>query len=1014
MSRSSHSYSSLQDPRNLGVLEESKLIETILQLAVASIGAHNGWLYTFDETGEELICRVGIGKFESFVGQHGKLGEGISGLVVEQNKTITIDNYDTWSGNTTRFPRGVLGAAIGVPLRVLDKVIGMIGVGTTPGGQAFLPENATTLEHFASMACLALENAQLGAQMSLSEQRYRSLVESVDCVLWESKADGSDISFISQSIERLLGYPVQAWYDNPLFWREHLHAQDLDRALAESDHAAQKGQNYVSEYRMITSEGREVWIRDVVTQIYEVGQTHKQRGVMFDITQTKLHDERQLLESAMENAHDAIIISEVLESTLENLYGSRIVYANEAFLKLSGFESHEIIGKEPSFLNGPDTDPVQIGKLLEAISQNQPIALELVEYYKDKTPIWVEISVAPVKDEFGRVRNRISTRRDISNRKRAEQLETARNNALELLARGQPLELVLGAITEIVQAPFPGLRCAIVYWRKDAWNMSAPRMQPAFQNAFLNRVGSSAAARFESQFKQGRASWFNNLDDNLRPEDRRLMENNGIEAALGYPILTSSGVLMGAILAFRNTPGEPTMPELESLEIVSRLASVSIEQHDLSEQLSFQAHHDALTQLPNRPHFETELEKLLSILETSGKQVGLILLDLDGFKQVNDTLGHAAGDDLLRQVALRLTKGFAKLGMVARMSGDEFMLRIDDFLDPSELERLAESILETIRKPFLIANQEVFITASVGLSLFPHDATARDHLIRNADTAMYQVKRFGRNAIQRFTDSLNAQHLERVELETKLRGALERQEFEVFYQAQVDLLGELVACEALLRWKSGDVMIPPNTFIPLAVDMGLITQIDSWVLEQVCVQAMKWQQAGYTPIQFSVNVTALQFLRTDFVETVKTALERTGLDAKYLDLELTEGVFMSDFDATIKRMNELRALGISLSIDDFGTGYSSLSYLQHLPINTLKIDRSFVRALDAENAKPTLVQVIVTMARQLGLNVVAEGVETLEQVRSLSILSCDRLQGFYFAHPIPALELEAKLTRTRV
>ena len=287
-------------------------------------------------------------------------------------------------------------------------------------------------------------------------------------------------------------------------------------------------------------------------------------------------------------------------------------------------------------------------------------------------------------------------------------------------------------------------------------------------------------------------------------------------------------------------------------------------------------------------------------------------------------------------------------------------------------------------------------------------------MIRNADTAMYQVKRFGRNAIQRFTDSLNAQHLERVELETKLRGALERQEFEVFYQAQVDLLGELVACEALLRWKSGDVMIPPNTFIPLAVDMGLITQIDSWVLEQVCVQAMKWQQAGYIPIQFSVNVTALQFLRTDFVETVKTALERTGLDAKYLDLELTEGVFMSDFDATIKRMNELRALGISLSIDDFGTGYSSLSYLQHLPINTLKIDRSFVRALDAENAKPTLVQVIVTMARQLGLNVVAEGVETLEQVRSLSILSCDRLQGFYFAHPIPATELETKLTKVKI
>ena len=987
------------------------MIETILNLAVASIGAHNGWLYIFDETGEDLVCRVGIGKFENFVGQRRKLGEGISGLVVQQNSTIVIENYDVWSGNTARFPKGLLGAAIGVPLRVLGKVVGMIGVGTEPDGQAFSPEKAVTLEHFASMASLTLENAQLGAQMTLSQQRYRSLVDSVDCVLWESNADGSNISFISPSVERLLGYPVQAWYDNPSFWREHIHSQDLERAIAESNAAAARGQNYASEYRMVAQDGREIWIRDVVTQIYKTGQAHQQRGVMFDITQTRLHDERRLLESAMENAHDAIIISEVVEPTAENLYGSRIVYANEAFLKLSGFETHEIIGKEPSFLNGANTDPTQIQKLVDAISQNQPIALELLEYYKDATPTWVEISVAPVKDEFGRVRNRISTRRDISSRKRAEQLETARNNALELLAHGKPLDLVLNAVTEIVQAPFPHLRCAIVYWRNNAWHMSAPLLSEAFRSNFLKRVGSSAAARFESQFKQGRASWFNNLEDNLRPEDRKLMEANGIQAALGYPILTSAGVLMGAILAFRDEPGEPSNAELESLAIVSRLASVGIEQHDLTEQLSFQAHHDALTQLPNRPHFESELEKLLSVLEPSGKQVGLILLDLDGFKQVNDTLGHAAGDDLLRQVALRLTKGFANKGMVARMSGDEFMLRIDHFSDPNELEALAESILETIRTPFSIMNTEVFITASVGMSLFPQDATAREHLIRNADTAMYQVKRFGRNAIQRFTDSLNAQHTERIDLETKLRGALERQEFEVYYQAQVDLTGNLVACEALLRWKSVETMIPPATFIPMAVDMGLITQIDSWVLEQVCVQAMNWQRAGYVPIQFSVNVTALQFLRPEFVSTVQTALERTGLDAKYLDLELTEGVFMTDFDSTISRMNELRSLGVSLSIDDFGTGYSSLSYLQHLPINTLKIDRSFVRALDAENANPTLVQVIVSLARQLGLNVVAEGVETLEQVRSLSMLSCDRLQGFYFAHPVPALELEAKLTR---
>jgi diguanylate cyclase (GGDEF)-like protein/PAS domain S-box-containing protein len=996
----------------VGFLQGTALIETILTLAVASIGAQNGWLYTFDETGDEIVCRVGVGKFKNFIGQRRKMGEGLSGSVVERNATLVIDDYDTWTGITTRFPSNILGAAIGVPLRVLGKVVGMIGVGTEPGGKPFASESAIALEHFATMASVALENAQLGTQMSLSERRYRSLIDSVDCVLWESNSDGTNISFISQSVERLLGYPTSDWYNNPNFWRDRLHKDDVARVLAESEAAIINKENYVSEYRMITKNGKEIWIRDVVTQIYDTDQPHQQRGVMFEITQTKLHDERRLLESAMENAHDAIIISEVQDTISDRLFSSKIVYVNEAFIQLSGYQASEIIGQEPSFLNGKDTNPIQLEKLHEAVRQNQPIALELLEYYKGDKPTWVEISVAPVKDEFGRVRHRISTRRDITTRKRAEQLEVARNNTLELLARGKPLDLVLNAATEIVQTPFPNLRCAVVFWHKNAWHMTAPNLGASFQKTFLERVGTSAAARFESQFREGRASWFTNLDDNLTNEDKHLMESNGIQAALGYPILTSTGVLMGAILAFRDTPGEPLHSEIESLEVVSRLTSISVEQNELNEQLSYQANHDALTQLPNRSHFESELEKRLTVLEAQGKQVGLILLDLDGFKQINDTLGHAAGDDLLRQVASRLSKGFASLGMVGRMSGDEFMLRIDHFADSGDLETIAESMLETIRKPFPIQNTEVFITASVGLSLFPNDATARESLIRNADTAMYQVKRFGRNAIQRFTDSLNTQYTERHDLELKLRGALERQEFEVYYQPQFDLTNSMVACEALLRWKSGTEMIAPNTFIPIAVDMGLITAIDSWVLKQVCVQAMKWQHAGYEPIQFSVNVTALQFLRPDFVKSVKTALESTGLDAKYLDLELTEGVFMTDFDVTINRMNELRALGISLSIDDFGTGYSSLSYLQHLPINTLKIDRSFVQALDSKKANPTLVQVIVTMARQLGLNVVAEGVETLEQVRSLSLLSCDRLQGFYFAHPVPALQLEEKLTRT--
>ncbi len=438
MSRSSNHFLEHQDSGFVDLLQDPELIETILNLAVASIGAHNGWLYTFDPSGEEIVCRVGIGTFKSYVGQRRKMGEGISGLVVQQNATLVLENYDSWTGQSLRFPANVLGAAIGVPLRVLGRVVGMIGVGTEPGVKAFQPENVRTLEHFAALASLTLENAQLGRQMIFSEQRYRSLVESVDCVLWESNADGSHVSFISHSIEDLLGYPVRVWYENPHFWRKLVHPEDLFRVLAESDAAAAKQENFVSEYRMFAKDGREVWIRDVVTQVYILDQPHQQFGVMFDITQTKLHDERRLLQSAMENAHDAIIISEVSGTSTENRFGSRIVYANEAFLRLTGYEPSQVIGKEPSFI-GPKTDPEQLEKFHVAARTNQPITQEILEYYQGNTPTWVEISVAPVKDEFGRVRNRISTRRDITSRKRAEQLENARNNALELFAKANRL-----------------------------------------------------------------------------------------------------------------------------------------------------------------------------------------------------------------------------------------------------------------------------------------------------------------------------------------------------------------------------------------------------------------------------------------------------------------------------------------------------------------------------------------------------------------------------------------------
>jgi EAL domain-containing protein (putative c-di-GMP-specific phosphodiesterase class I) len=323
--------------------------------------------------------------------------------------------------------------------------------------------------------------------------------------------------------------------------------------------------------------------------------------------------------------------------------------------------------------------------------------------------------------------------------------------------------------------------------------------------------------------------------------------------------------------------------------------------------------------------------------------------------------------------------------------------------------RTAARILEALRQPLTLMGRELFVTASIGIAAAPSDGNDPSTLSRNADIALYRAKALGKDGVQCYESGMNTAWLERVILERQLRTALENNEFRLHYQAQVDLEGHIVALEALLRWQSANELLLPDRFLSVAVETGLVTSIDQWVLHQVCGRAVHWQQAGYAPLRFAVNVTALQFSRPDFVDSVALALKQSGLEAKWLELELTEGVLMTDLDGAIQHMNALHNLGVTLSIDDFGTGYSSLRYLQRLPLDSLKIDRSFIQELEPQSAKNPLVQVIIDLARQFGLDVVAEGVETREQFETLKGLGCDRLQGFWFNRPVTAEELEPLL-----
>ncbi len=440
------------------------------------------------------------------------------------------------------------------------------------------------------------------------------------------------------------------------------------------------------------------------------------------------------------------------------------------------------------------------------------------------------------------------------------------------------------------------------------------------------------------------------------------------------------------------------------LQSASGTAAIAIEQRQLSDQLAHQAHHDALTGLPNRLLFHDRLRQAITQARRAGTMVALLYVDLDRFKLINDTLGHAAGDELLREVASRLRSCLRASDSLARMSGDEFTITLTGLKNSQHASVVADLVLAQLRNPFVVDGSEVHVTASVGISVFPQDAPDADALQRSADNAMYRAKSRGKNRFEFFLPEMGEALFQRLEVENYLRRALERGEFCLHYQPQFDLQsGRLVGQEALLRWNHPKLgSIPPDKFIPIAEENGLIVPIGTWVLEQACQQTSAWQRAGYPLKGVSVNVSALQFGRADFVDTVGRVLDSTGLEAPFLELELTESLVIRDVRESASKMEKLRELGVRISMDDFGAGYSSLSYLQRLPIDILKLDRSFVEEFKTSGGDSSLVRGIVSLAHGLGIRVTAEGVETQEQLELVHHSGCDKVQGFLLGRPSPA------------
>lgn len=429
---------------------------------------------------------------------------------------------------------------------------------------------------------------------------------------------------------------------------------------------------------------------------------------------------------------------------------------------------------------------------------------------------------------------------------------------------------------------------------------------------------------------------------------------------------------------------------------------------DSESELKHLAHHDPLTDLPNRLLFSDRAEQALASAQTHKRGCALLMLDLDHFKMINDSLGHNVGDRLLKVVATRLQELFGHGITLARLGGDEFAVLAESCPQPAQAAALAQRTLDALKEPVLVDGNQLFINASIGISLFPSDALSAEQLLRNADSALFKAKSSGRNGYALYTEELTAHAQQRVEIAFELRRALEQEELRVYYQPVHDLQSSrLVGVEALVRWQHPQRgLVSPAEFIPIAERTGLIAEIDAWVMQQACRQMCQWQQSGVVLAFVAVNVSSRLFARRELYQQVAQVLHDTGLDPAYLELEVTESAVMDDPEVALEQMHRLRELGVRLAIDDFGTGYSSLLRLKRLPVQKLKIDQGFVAGLPWDEDDVAIVRVIIALARSMGMQVHAEGIEQVEQAAFLLAQECDLGQGYWFGRPVSADRLD--------
>ena len=685
----------------------------------------------------------------------------------------------------------------------------------------------------------------------------------------------------------------------------------------------------------------------------------------------------------------------------------RLLRVNKRLCDMLGYTREEMLQKTVQDITYPEDTGKSLAVHIRQIAGDAPASpIEKRYVRKDGNIIWAELSGSLVRDAAGQPAYYIGVIEDISARKRQETLLAGEKRVLEMLALGAPLDEVLEAMAKLYEQQYGQRKQVAILLQNDSGHLGigcAPSLPESFKRR-CDAAATNSLNALAAQYRDSAVRMSDIANDPSFASVRDAIMPLGFKSCWSRPVLSGANELLGIFIVYNTDSSEPTMLDRELLERACQLVGIAIEKFRDQETLASMAYYDVLTGLPNRVLLQDRLRQAMIEAERHERLVALMFMDLDRFKNINDTLGHEMGDLLLKKVAKRLQECVRPGDTVARPGGDEFILVLAGVAHVDDVSRVAQKVVDAFALPFEIGGREQFVTCSIGVTLYPFDDRDIETLYRNADVAMYHAKEEGRNNFQFYSAEMNAQSYQRLTLENSLRHGLEREEFRLYYQPQVDLAdGRIIGAEALIRWQHPELgLVSPADFIPLAEETGLIVPIGEWALRQACTQARAWQAAGLEPVRVAVNLSARQFRQQNLIDIIGTTLQQTGLAPEWLEVELTESLVMHDVNRTIEVLRGLEQRGVSVAVDDFGTGYSSLSYLRRLPIDVIKIDRSFIEHI-SDNADDAAIAVaIIALANSLQLKVVAEGVETRSQLNFLRHYDCDAVQGFYYSRPLPA------------